>query len=385
MKDLDSTELTPKPQQRVSRNTRIAKNYEHTKATMEHYISKCAFDPATKSSNDLNKKYQIYNNIFPEEWFNFVTNPYNSTNDAYKQFPARIRELTIIRPNLDLLMGEYLKRPFNKVVNNYSEDAYNTYLQAKMDMVRSNVTQHFKNFLVAEGMMDEKEAEEALKEIGGIGETELEKEVDFMYRDVMQDFKKKSSAGFIKFEAKREPPVVKAKKVEKILNRSLLPTEIKNKAIYEGQKRVNAFKRVFVYEAALKEHPKFKNEMRLFQDTPYDAVGWGEKNVVSTIGKLSIREYEAFRKTIGLKSLEYELKQGRTVPGNLTLDDIQGALADLEPWKTDLVNEALTRHERFTRMIVMPDGRVMGLAANKQMSDERLQALVESLVEIKAD
>ncbi len=38
--------------------------------------------------------------------------------------------------------------------------------------------------------------------------------------------------------------------------------------------------------------------------------------------------------------------------------------------------------ERFARMIVMPDGTIMGLSANRQMSNERLQELVESLAEI---
>jgi hypothetical protein len=41
--------------------------------------------------------------------------------------------------------------------------------------------------------------------------------------------------------------------------------------------------------------------------------------------------------------------------------------------------------ERFTRMIVMPDGTILSLSANKQMSNEKLQELVESLVEIKAN
>jgi hypothetical protein len=41
--------------------------------------------------------------------------------------------------------------------------------------------------------------------------------------------------------------------------------------------------------------------------------------------------------------------------------------------------------ERFARMIVMPDGTIMGLSANKQMSDKKLQELVESLIEIKAN
>ena len=41
--------------------------------------------------------------------------------------------------------------------------------------------------------------------------------------------------------------------------------------------------------------------------------------------------------------------------------------------------------ERFTRMIVMSDGTIMGLSANKAMSDKRLQELVESLIEIKSN
>jgi hypothetical protein len=41
--------------------------------------------------------------------------------------------------------------------------------------------------------------------------------------------------------------------------------------------------------------------------------------------------------------------------------------------------------ERFTRMIVMPDSTVLGLAANRQMSDERLRELVESLTEVEAN
>ena len=38
--------------------------------------------------------------------------------------------------------------------------------------------------------------------------------------------------------------------------------------------------------------------------------------------------------------------------------------------------------EKFTRMIVMPDETVLGFSANKKMSDEQLQQLVESLKEI---
>jgi hypothetical protein len=56
------------------------------------------------------------------------------------------------------------------------------------------------------------------------------------------------------------------------------------------------------------------------------------------------------------------------------------AKANPEFFSTENLSE-----ERFTRMIVMPDGTILGLAANKQMSDEKLQQLVESLKEIKAN
>jgi hypothetical protein len=56
------------------------------------------------------------------------------------------------------------------------------------------------------------------------------------------------------------------------------------------------------------------------------------------------------------------------------------AKANPEFFSTENLSE-----ERFTRMIVMPDGTILGLAANKQMSDEKLQQLVESLKEIKVN
>jgi outer membrane lipoprotein-sorting protein len=51
----------------------------------------------------------------------------------------------------------------------------------------------------------------------------------------------------------------------------------------------------------------------------------------------------------------------------------------------DFLNMENLSEEKFTRMIVMPDGTIMGLSSNKQMSSEKLQELIESLVEIKAN
>ncbi len=58
------------------------------------------------------------------------------------------------------------------------------------------------------------------------------------------------------------------------------------------------------------------------------------------------------------------------------------SFAEANPEFFDIKNLS---EERFTRMIVMPDGAIMDLVANKQMSNEKLQQLVESLIEIKAN
>ena len=58
------------------------------------------------------------------------------------------------------------------------------------------------------------------------------------------------------------------------------------------------------------------------------------------------------------------------------------SFAEAKPEFCDIKNLS---EERFTRMIVMPDGAIMDLVANKQMSNKKLQELVESLIEIKAN
>lgn len=49
----------------------------------------------------------------------------------------------------------------------------------------------------------------------------------------------------------------------------------------------------------------------------------------------------------------------------------------------EFFDSANLSEERFTRMIVMSNRTVLGMATNKPMSDEKIQELVESLVEIK--
>jgi hypothetical protein len=51
--------------------------------------------------------------------------------------------------------------------------------------------------------------------------------------------------------------------------------------------------------------------------------------------------------------------------------------------KSDFFDVKNLSEERFTRMIVMPNGTVLGLSANRQTSDEKLNEFIEALTEIK--
>src|SRR6056297_2356574 len=53
--------------------------------------------------------YDLYNGIFNEEDLKYVSNPYK-VDDS---FPASLQNFNIIRPKINLLLGEESKRPNN--------------------------------------------------------------------------------------------------------------------------------------------------------------------------------------------------------------------------------------------------------------------------------
>lgn len=149
-------ETFKKPVQRTTYAEKVANNYKRCRDTMDYYIRLSRFNHDYMNDGDKKRDlislYQIYNNQFPNKWFNFVTNPLNSTNDAYKNFPARIRKMNILRANIDRVIGEYNKRPFHYGVENRSEDAYNSYLEQKMQALYQNIYQNFINEAAAQGI-----------------------------------------------------------------------------------------------------------------------------------------------------------------------------------------------------------------------------------------
>lgn len=99
------------------------KNEEWQHASMDYIIGmgEVVSGGMTRSRfEELQVYYNLYNSIFDEKDLKAVTNPFK-VDDG---FPATPQDYNIIRPKIDLLVGEETKRPFNfKVVRTNPEAA----------------------------------------------------------------------------------------------------------------------------------------------------------------------------------------------------------------------------------------------------------------------
>lgn len=68
---------------------------------------------------EIQTYYDLYNSIFDENDFKRITNPFKVADG----FPATPQDFNIIRPKVDLLIGEETKRPLNFRVVRTSQEA----------------------------------------------------------------------------------------------------------------------------------------------------------------------------------------------------------------------------------------------------------------------
>lgn len=80
---------------------------------------------------ELQTYYNLYNSIFDEKDFKKITNPFK-VDDG---FPATPQDFNIIRPKIDLLIGEETKRPLNFRVVRTSQEAASELQDTQMQML----------------------------------------------------------------------------------------------------------------------------------------------------------------------------------------------------------------------------------------------------------
>ena len=80
---------------------------------------------------EIQTYYNLYNSIFDEKDFKRVTNPFK-VDDG---FPATPQDFNIIRPKVDLLIGEETKRPMNFRVVRTSQEAASELMDKEKELL----------------------------------------------------------------------------------------------------------------------------------------------------------------------------------------------------------------------------------------------------------
>ena len=86
---------------------------------------------STSYYGELQTYYNLYNSIFDEKDFKSITNPFKVEDG----FPATPHDFNIIRPKVDLLIGEGTKRPLNFRVIRTSQEATSEMQEKEKQMI----------------------------------------------------------------------------------------------------------------------------------------------------------------------------------------------------------------------------------------------------------
>jgi hypothetical protein len=106
------------------------KTQEWRQSTVNAYIEKSTFGISSRRRrDDIVALYDYYNGVIDDVDYNYVMQPYGK---EVKNTSAKIRNFNILKPNIDLLLGEKSKRPLNftvvvaspDVITRREEDAY---------------------------------------------------------------------------------------------------------------------------------------------------------------------------------------------------------------------------------------------------------------------
>ena len=100
------------------------KTKEWREANVDYIIGKSGFTSGLDNNGstkyeEMQTYYNLYNSIYDEKDLLYVTNPFKQKDG----FPATAQDYNIIKPKVDLLLGEETKRPFNFRVVRTSDDA----------------------------------------------------------------------------------------------------------------------------------------------------------------------------------------------------------------------------------------------------------------------
>lgn len=135
------------PRQRIPLSQKTKKWREEC---VEAYIDLSKFGISERRSY-LKSLYDYYNGVIDEQDYRYVLKPYGKTR---QNFPSKLRNYPIIKPIIDLLLGEKAKRPLNYSVTVKNGDSISIKEQEKNDTLLKLASDMFLRSLAPEDMQE---------------------------------------------------------------------------------------------------------------------------------------------------------------------------------------------------------------------------------------
>lgn len=135
---------------------------------------------STSYYGELQTYYNLYNSIFDEKDFKSITNPFKVEDG----FPATPHDFNIIRPKVDLLIGEETKRPLNFRVIRTSQESTSEMQQKEKQMI----LQYIEAAITAKMSSEEAQQFQEQLQSGEIMPPEqIAKYMDKDYKDIVEN------------------------------------------------------------------------------------------------------------------------------------------------------------------------------------------------------
>ena len=129
---------------------------------------------------ELQTYYDLYNSIFAEKDFKRITNPFKVKDG----FPSTPQDFNIIRPKIDLLIGEETKRPLNFRVVRTSQEAASDLMEAQKQLVMQYVQAAIESKM---GPEEAQQFEQQLESGEIMPPEQIAKYMDKEYKDVVEN------------------------------------------------------------------------------------------------------------------------------------------------------------------------------------------------------
>lgn len=136
--------------------------------------------------------YDLMNSIFREEDFEYILDPYNLGWDY--NIPSRLQDFNIIRPKIELLKGEELKRPFSFMAVGVVGEVINVRNQYKEKLFKESFDQFLKIQLQQYGL-----AEPEVDQEGNPVQPKTPKQIEDVMNMSYQDIREKYANDIIQF------------------------------------------------------------------------------------------------------------------------------------------------------------------------------------------